>query len=160
MKKLIYTLFFISFLISCQSAKDESEYPLLETMGYYQRFSDKLWMSGINQNWELANFYAHELEEVTEEFIQVNVDHDGQNLSDIAKVSIEPALEGMEEAIKAKDQVLFLRNYKLITASCNTCHAATGHSFIKIEVPDSTKRFNQQFRPQSSKNSPKPQPQY
>ena len=147
MKKLLPALFFISFLISCQAPKGESEYPLLETMGYYQRFSDKLWMSGINQNWELANFYGHELEEVTEEFIRENVDHDGQNLSEIAKQSIAPALEEMEEAINAKDEVLFLRNYKLVTASCNACHATTGHSFIKIELPDSTKRFNQQFRP-------------
>ena len=84
MKKFLLTFFFLSFFLSCQAPKNESEYPLLETMGYYQRFSDKLWMSGINENWELANFYAHELEEVTEEFIRENVDHDGQNLSEIA----------------------------------------------------------------------------
>jgi len=78
------------------SKRSRSEYPLLETMGYYERFSTKLWLAGINQNWEVADFYSHELEEVTEAFVAKNVNHAGNKLSDFASTMIEPAIEEME----------------------------------------------------------------
>lgn len=123
-----------------------SEYPLLETMGYYQRFSQKVWLAGKNQNWDLAAFYAHELDEVTEELIRSNVIHDELNLSELAKSSIfEENIAKLDDAIDKKDQLLFRESYDLVIGSCNTCHISTNHPFIKITIPTDSTIFNQLF---------------
>ncbi len=125
--------------------KEAEEYPVLETMGYYQRFSHKLWLAGKNENWELADFYTHELEEVTENLINGDVIHDDYNLSNLSENMLLPKIEKVEEAIRQKNQVLFLDNYELMIASCNLCHNATKHNFIKITVPTDSTRWNQDF---------------
>ena len=74
----------VAMMVACVQKNDqkkEEDYPVLETMGYYQCFSHKLWLAGKNQNWELADFYTHELEEVTEDLIAGNVLHDDYNLT-------------------------------------------------------------------------------
>ncbi|MEP1034387.1 hypothetical protein [Ekhidna sp.] len=134
-------------LVACTSKekKEVKEYPVLETMGYYQRFSQKLWLAGKNQNWELADFYTHELEEVTENLIDGDVIHDNYNLSNLSEDIFLPKIEKVEEAIRKKDEVLFLENYELMIGSCNLCHNTTKHNFIKIMVPNDTTIWNQDF---------------
>lgn len=143
-------LFSISVLLlfSCSQAPKEQEveeYPVLETMGYYQRFSHKLWLAGINENWELANFYTHELEEVTESLIEGNVIHDDYNLSNLSETMLSPKIEKVEQAIRQKDAVLFGESYTLMISSCNLCHNTTKHDFIQITVPNDSTVWNQNF---------------
>jgi len=121
------------------------EYPILEAMGYYQRFSHKLWLALEKKNWELAAFYAHELEEVTEEFVDSGVVDDGMELSAYAQQILAPAIEEMDKAIDQKDQVLATANYLALVNTCNSCHATTKHAYIKILVPDSVRPYNQDF---------------
>jgi len=128
-----------------ESSEGDSEYPLLETMGYYQRFSQKLWLAGKNENWELAEFYAHELQEVTEELIGSDVMHDGKNLSDLAEQIFEMNVKKVDGAINKRDGILFRENYELMIGSCNVCHTTTNHPFLKIIIPDNSSPFNQQF---------------
>lgn len=146
----ILLLCFIAILVyQCtwveSSEGKHEDYPLLETMGYYQRFSHKLWLAGKNENWELANFYTHELEEVSEKLIDGNVIHDDYNLSNLSEAMLLPKIEKVEQAIRQKDQVLFLENYELMISSCNLCHNTTKHDFIKILVPTDSTIYNQLF---------------
>jgi hypothetical protein len=127
-------------------APDEQEYPLLQTMGYYQRFSHKVWLAIENKNWELAEFYAHELEEVTEEFIESNVVDEGKNLSTTAAAILMPSIEKLDEAIDAKDEALAGQNFVAFIQSCNACHAINDHAYISIQLPDSSHVFNQDFK--------------
>lgn len=142
---LFLLLIVISACVPKEEKKEEVEYPVLETMGYYQRFSHKLWLAGKHQNWELADFYTHELEEVTEQLIEGDVIHDDYNLSNLSQAMLLPKIKKIEEAIRQKDEVLFLDNYELMIASCNLCHNATKHNFIKITVPTDTTIWNQNF---------------
>jgi hypothetical protein len=128
-----------------EKKKEVEDYPVLETMGYYQRFSQKLWLAGKNKNWELADFYTHELEEVTERLIEGDVIHDDYNLSNLSEQMLLPKIEKVEEAIRQKDEVLFLDNYKLMISSCNLCHNTTKHNFIRITIPDDSVKWNQDF---------------
>ena len=142
--------FFLLVVISlaCTSKPEEKEveeYPVLETMGYYQRFSQKLWLAGKNQNWELADFYTYELEEVTENLIKGDVIHDDYNLSNLSEAMLLPKIEKVEEAIRQENEVLFLANYELMISSCNLCHNATKHNFIKITMPNDSSVWNQDF---------------
>lgn len=142
------SLLFIVILAACAPKKEQKEveeYPVLETMGYYQRFSHKLWLAGKNQNWELADFYTHELEEVTESLIEGDVIHDDYNLSNLSEAMLLPKIEKVEEAIRQKNEVLFLENYELMISSCNLCHNTTKHNFIKILVPNDSTIWNQKF---------------
>lgn len=123
------------------------EYPILAAMGYYQRFSHKLWLSVENENWELAEFYAHELEEVTEELVASNVMDDGMELSTYAEQMLAPAVKEMDLAIDRKDALLANQKYVALVNSCNACHTITRHAYIKIEVPDSVRPYNQDFVP-------------
>ncbi|WP_462253207.1 hypothetical protein [Ekhidna sp.] len=144
--KYFVLLTFIAFGCAPNTEKKEvEEYPVLETMGYYQRFSHKLWLAGKNENWELADFYTHELEEVTEQLIEGNVIHDDYNLSNLSEAMLMPKIEKVEEAIRKKDEVLFLDNYELMIASCNLCHNTTKHNFIKITIPNDSTIWNQEF---------------
>lgn len=149
MNRILHLLLIVFITQSCLEKKAEEikdeEYPLLETMGYYQRFSQKLWLAGVNENWELAEFYAHELHEVTEELVESNVMHDGKNLSDMAKSIIEKNIQRVDGAVDQKDQVIFRQSYELMIGSCNVCHIKTEHPFIKILVPNDSTLFNQQF---------------
>lgn len=149
MKKALQLSILIFLAQSCMEKRpkeiEDEEYPLLETMGYYQRFSQKLWLAGVNENWELAEFYAHELHEVTEELVKSNVMHDGMNLSDMAESIIEKNIQRVDGAVDQKDQVVFRQSYELMIGSCNVCHIKTEHPFIKILVPNDSTLFNQQF---------------
>lgn len=136
---------FLTTACSIKPDKKEVEYPVLETMGYYQRFSHKLWLAGRNENWELADFYTHELEEVTENLIAGDVIHDDYNLSNLSEAMLMPKIEKIEEAIRQKNEVLFLENYELMISSCNLCHNATKHNFIKITIPNDSSIWNQDF---------------
>jgi len=121
------------------------EYPILEAMGYYQRFSHKLWLALEKKNWELAEFYAHELEEVTEEFVESNVIDEGMQLSNYAQNMLTPAIADLDKAIDKKDAVLADQSYRALVNSCNACHSITKHAYIKIVVPDSVRPYNQDF---------------
>lgn len=145
MKYFLLITILVSACMSKPIKKEVEEYPVLETMGYYQRFSHKLWLAGKNENWELADFYTHELEEVTENLINGDVIHDDYNLSNLSEAMLLPKIEKVEEAIRQKNQVLFLDNYELMIASCNLCHNATKHNFIKITVPTDSTSWNQDF---------------
>ena len=152
MKKIIFSWMIglvALLLFQCThtvSKKEKTEdYPVLETMGYYQRFSHKLWLAGRNSNWDLAHFYTHELEEVTAHLMEGEVIHDDYNLSNLSASMLLPKIEKVEEAVRKKDQVLFLENYELMISSCNLCHQATHHAFIKITVPTDSTVWNQDF---------------
>ncbi len=133
----------------CSTTKKEEperkEYPIIETMGFYQRFSHKLWLAGKNENWELAKFYVHELEEVTEELVRSNVIDEDKNLSNLAEAMFQDKVEKMEDAVRLKDQVIFREYYDLLISGCNLCHQATNHPYLKMKVPEDNDKFNQNF---------------
>ncbi len=102
----------------------------------------KLWKSGINENWELANFELHELEE---RFDDVERYHNkSSNIKSIKM--IYPQLEDLEGIVKEKNKIAFIKEYELLTATCNSCHQINEHPFIKIAVPNNSNE-NQVFIP-------------
>ncbi|MCC5931061.1 MAG: hypothetical protein JJU28_17575 [Cyclobacteriaceae bacterium] len=121
------------------------EYELAKAMFYMQWHSGKLWFAGKNQNWELAAFYAHEVEETIEEIEEAQVEEDGHDISTLVHTMTLPFLEQVEEAIEKKDVVVFESAYKNLVQSCNACHQVTGKPFIKITIPEVPFPGNQDF---------------
>jgi hypothetical protein len=125
--------------------EDEEGPELAVYMNYLQLYMNKLWFAGSNGNFELAAFYAHELEEVAEELVESEIIDDGYNISQLIKQMLLPAIEEVETAIKEENVALFKDGYTLAVNSCNACHNVTKHAFIKISTPKTPVFDNQVY---------------
>ncbi len=129
-------------------AHSESEYDLVGAMASLQRWTDKLGRAGAAENWPLADFYLHEMEEAAEELAEAGVVYHDQPVSQLTGVMLKPAVESLEEAVKAQDAALFRTRHTVLVQTCNACHTATGYGFIRITPPDlSINPWNQNFSP-------------
>lgn len=160
MRKLLLILLALA-LISCnkhndytsemQNRIDSLENKLANTykpgfgdfMGSLQTHHSKLWFAGQNENWDLADFEIHELEEAIED---IQTYHAGRKETEQIGMII-PVLDKVEDAIKKKDLVLFEKNYRSLTNTCNTCHQQNDHGFVVIKIPESLPYTNQDFEP-------------
>lgn len=57
---------------------------------------------------------------------------------------IYPQIEDLEKVVKEKNKEEFIKEYELLTATCNSCHQLNEHPFIEIAVPNSNNE-NQVF---------------
>lgn len=128
-----------------EPAKEEEPIELAELMFHNQRYMDKLYYAGIHQNWKLAEFYRHEMEENMDLLIEEKVMEGDINVSDLAKTMFLPASEELKQTIQSKDTAVFLKGYDLALNSCNNCHAASGYDFIRIIRPSQPAFKNQEY---------------
>ena len=125
---------------------EEEHYELALAMARMQTYMQKLHFAGQNENWKLADFYTHELEETMEDIIAHNVVDEGQEISPLVKTMALPNLEKLEKTIKSEDKTSFVEGYQLLLRSCNNCHVVSNHEFIKITTPKEEGFINQDFK--------------
>lgn len=116
-------------------------------MASLQRFAEKLHLAGEAGNWELASFYEHELEETAEEVGAGGFEEHGHEIGPLVERWLLPAVERVGEAIEAGDAAAFGAAYGELVASCNSCHAATEHAFVRIVAPEGNPYPSQDFAP-------------
>jgi hypothetical protein len=127
---------------SLQKKLDNSYKPGFgEFMSSIQVHHAKLWFAGINNNWDLADFEVHEIQESLDDIQEFNKDR--PEVKAIGMIS--PAIDSVNQAIKLKDQQSFKSSYILLTNSCNNCHKATEHAFNVIIIPTNPPVSNQRF---------------
>jgi hypothetical protein len=122
-------------------------YPLGEQMGYLQRYVEKLYFAGQARNWELADFYAHEVGETADDIMAAKIVDEGVEVSQLMATMLPPAEQGVQEAVQAKDPALFQSRYAALVSTCNACHQDAKHGFMKITVPERPSVTNQSFAP-------------
>jgi hypothetical protein len=125
-------------------------YLLLDAMHQFQRYADKLYFSGKTQNWELAGWYLWKLEAAALPVIEGRVERyrsERYDAQPLMKAMLIPAIRNVEKTIEAKQDADFQRAYIALVATCNACHAATEHAFVKIIVPTTPIYSNQEYRP-------------
>ena len=127
------------------SAAPEEAGELAYHMAYLERYADKLHAAAEEGNWPLAGFYLHEIEETAETVAAERHVEDGVALAPLIETMLLPAVARAEAA--GGDAPAFAAAYRGLVASCNDCHAATGHAFVRIAVPDRSAYPNQDFRP-------------
>lgn len=116
-------------------------------MGELQRLTHKMALSADAGNAELANFYMHESLEQMQK-IQTEVpEYEGQPVALLMDRMGLPAYATMQEAVNAKDKQRMLAALDTVIQSCNACHAATLHPFIRITRGTEVNPFNQSFQP-------------
>lgn len=134
--------------IERQLAARSADYPLGEMMGYMQRYADKLWFAGEAGNWELAGFYRGEIAETEEGIAQARVSKDGVEVSKLIRTIFPPAIEAVGKAVAAHDPAQFRQSYQTMIRTCNDCHDAAQHGFIRIAPPVGAPTYwNQSFAP-------------
>ena len=113
-----------------------------EFMSGIQMHHAKLWFAGQNQNWPLADFEIHEIQEALED-IQ-NYCQDREETKSIGMINAP--IDSLINSIQQKDLTGFKNNYILLTKTCNNCHLATKHEFNIVTIPVSLPVVNQDFK--------------
>jgi len=112
-------------------------------MSGIQTHHAKLWFAGINNNWPLADFEIHEIEEALEDVQKFCSDR--PEVKSIGMITA--ALDSTKNSIQQKNLSLFKNDFLLLTATCNNCHKATDHGFNVVTVPTELPVTNQDFKP-------------
>jgi cytochrome c553 len=159
---LILTLFFIiqscspaseTQKLTTESYNDESHLGastpgLAIQMKYIQHWTHKLGLSVESRNTELIEFYHHELEEGIEDLIASIKEYDGYPIAELAETILMPQIKAFESAEESGDWNQITQAYQTIITSCNSCHQASGHGYIKIIEGFGNNPFNQDFSTQ------------
>ena len=114
-----------------------------EFMSGIQVHHAKLWFGGQNQNWPLADFEVHEIQESLDAIRKYCSDR--PEMKEIGM--IDTAMNNMNNAIQQKDQSRFKNSFIELTNTCNKCHYATEHKFNVVIVPTALPVVNQDFKP-------------
>ncbi|MEP6793254.1 MAG: hypothetical protein ABJB16_02930 [Saprospiraceae bacterium] len=122
--------------------KDTYKPGLGDFMSGIQAHHAKLWFSGENQNWKLADFEIHEIMEALDDIKKYQGDR-----KETEKIGmINPALDSVNMAIKENSPALFKSSYTLLTNTCNNCHHAVGFEFNVVKIPEAQQFSNQDFK--------------
>lgn len=132
----------IGFFASQTIASGDDDPGLATLMGRLQVYVQKLDLSVQNNNTQLIGFYLHELEESAEEIQEDIASYDGFPVGQLTGSKLMPHIEALEHAVE-NDADIELEMQALID-SCNECHEATDHGYIKINRMTSNP-FNQSF---------------
>ncbi|HRI61228.1 MAG TPA: hypothetical protein PK228_15920 [Saprospiraceae bacterium] len=135
-----------------KSRVDDLEKQLAETykpgfgefMSGIQVHHAKLWFAGLNQNWKLADFEVHEIMEALEDLQKYQSGRTETRLIP----TLNPAIEGVNEAIKKQDVISFKSSYMSLTEACNNCHRDVNYEFNMVKIPDRPPFSNQIFNTQ------------
>jgi len=107
----------------------------------------KLGLAGNAHNWDYAAYELGELRETFDDVAELVPKYRDRAIPEMIASTVKQPLDGLEQAIKAKDPSQFAAAYGQLTASCNACHQSTDHAVIVIQAPTVTAFPDQDFRP-------------
>lgn len=113
----------------------------------------KLWFAGTHDNWPLADFELHELEENLERVARWHKYHDDQALAPAIKAYMQAGSYALKQSIERSDQQQFRTAFDRFTDGCNACHKAARHPFIVIQRPTTEPFTNQRWSPASDERA-------
>ena len=126
---------------------DETTPELALLMGDLQRLTHKLALSADAGNAALAGFYLHESMEQLHKIQSEAPEYERLPIALLIDRLAHPAYGLMQEAVNEKNKERMLAGLDGIIQSCNACHIATQHPFIRITRGTEINPFNQSFQP-------------
>ena len=150
-----------TFLVYCSSDKAENKQQgqqkqgvqkakqdvpeLADAMGQLQYYLHKYALAVDAQNHELASFYFHEVRAASDA-IQKNIPgYEGYDIGRFMKLFLQPKLPPIETALANKNWEEVRAKTIEMVSSCNSCHNATSHGFVKVEPGFDNNPYNQDF---------------
>ena len=132
---------------SLQKKIDETYKPGFgEFMSGIQMHHAKLWFAGQNQNWSLADFEIHEIQESLEDIQKFCSDR--PETKSIGMINVP--IDSVSNAIQQKNPESFKSSFILLTNTCNNCHRETEHAFNVVTIPTNLPVTNQDFKPHNN----------
>lgn len=119
--------------LSLDSEPGDQVIPLIYHMSFMSRYTEKLYFAGAAENWELADLYSHEIEEIGESLDGYT--YHGLDIGELVAQMMLPQIEKVEDAIDAQDARLFAENYQILIDSCNSCHVASDYEILRVTIP-------------------------
>jgi hypothetical protein len=116
-------------------------------MAMMQHLTHKLGLSLQARNAPLAGFYIEEIQETSEVIQKKFPTYDKIAVGQLMNAMLVPSIGPLDKSIKASSWAIANAGYTKLLDSCNGCHAAAQHPFIKITAPTQNP-FNQSFSPQ------------
>lgn len=142
------------FGIGCTSGEGDTEEhdgageghaSLSQHMGHLQRLTHKTVLAIEARNRKLTDFYLHETEEKVET-IQAEVPtYEGYRIAELTDSMLVPSVEAVGNAVDDGDWSMMDERLQELEASCNQCHAATDHEFVRITLQDLPNPYAQDF---------------
>ena len=107
----------------------------------------KLYYAGHAQNWTLAAYSLHEINEALQAVQTFNDQFEDfpTPLSELVPSLVGPPLGEIHGAIRTRDGARFAAAFDSLTDSCNACHETLGHGFIQVRTPMGGEFTNQAF---------------
>jgi hypothetical protein len=115
-------------------------------MAMMQHTAHKLGLALQAKNQPLASFYMEEIEETAGIIQKKFPTYDKIAVGPLVNAMLVPSIAPLTASIKASNWAISNAGYTKLIDSCNTCHTAAQHAFIKITAPTSNP-FNQSFAP-------------
>lgn len=136
-----------SALQPLSEAAREPELALL--MGTLQTLTHKLALSADAGNAPLAAFYLHESMEQLRTIQHEAPEYENLPIAVLVERLALPAYSDLEKAVAAQPEAgreALLAGLDRVIQSCNECHGATQHGFIRIIRGTEINPFNQSFQ--------------
>ncbi len=131
-KKSLATLSSLLSLTLFASVHASDDIDLIRHMGTMQYMAHKAGLAINSRNQLLASFYVHEIEEVIEKLDAVE-SYDGYPIASQVRSILVPSLENLEQAVRSGDWENANSRFDKFLASCNSCHQATDHAYIRVQ---------------------------
>lgn len=120
---------------------------LARHMSMLQRWTHKTALSVQARNQRLAEFYLHETEEAVETIQTEAPTYEGYDIKQLSEQHLSPSLDSLDAAVDAADWPVADQRLQTVARSCNQCHTATDHGFVKIRLDDLQNPYAQSFEP-------------
>jgi hypothetical protein len=95
---------------------------------------------------DLAAYEIDGVKEGLEDAARLHPTFDGVPVAEMIK--IDPRIEELERAVRAKSSAKFTVAFDKLTSGCNNCHAGANEPFIRIQRPTEPPLTNQNFAPE------------
>ena len=102
---------------AAQPAKEPYQPGLGEFMTATQLRHAKLWFAGEQNNWDLAAYEIDEVKEVLEDAATLFPTFDGFPVAEMIKTIIDPRIEEVEKAVRAKSSIKFVAAFDGLPAA-------------------------------------------
>jgi hypothetical protein len=124
-----------------------AQFEVAVAMGRIQQYTHKLWWAGQGGNVPLVQFYLHEIEEAMEEVAEAGVVDEDVEVSAQMLQYGPPIVEAFADKVRTSGLTDFAQQYDVLMSTCNSCHMATKHPYLRVQVPSLSRFSDQVFTP-------------
>jgi hypothetical protein len=106
-----------------------------------------LWFAGEAENWPLADYMLHEMEELLEEIEELHPVYREVQVAALLREMTHPEVQSIEQAVERQDRQAFVQAYGGLTTACNACHTASDRAAIVMQRPTAPPFANLRYHP-------------